>query len=458
MKISLEILARILPDVKFFNLSRDEYFEICNIAHLNSFDTFPPSTKTLYFLVYEDRPEILGWYNKPFDRSQNLETLKKMNNLVFVADYRVSDEQLLNCRYVRVGDIYQAIKIIREYVISSVNPKVVGVTGSVGKTTATSLIESVLSRKFHCGRIYSKRLTPLTLSSWLINFLESNHQILTLEYSMYRKDHIGLLAQMLKPNIAVFLNIERVHLGVDGINTLCDIQEAKSVLIDKSEIGILNADNPLILDLKRKNDLVFSCKDPKADAFIRSDGDVVYLNLNYVNQIIPFNSLYIKTRLFYYQAAATGLVSSLLGIPTSDIYETITNFVPAENRIKWTKAFGEDILFDGDVTISGRLFALANNDYKTSLLLIHSFDFGEENVSLQVDDFNQAFSFFNEVRILDTNENRDIVSKYSFKNIFFFTKSKFLKNISNYQFKVFHFGTYYRKHKDLQYLFNFLSA
>src|SRR3990167_11397497 len=119
MKISLEILARILPDVKFFNLSRDEYFEICNIAHLNSFDTFPPSTKTLYFLVYEDRPEILGWYNKPFDRSQNLETLKKMNNLVFVVDYKVSDEQLLNCRYVRVGDIYQPIKIIRENVISS---------------------------------------------------------------------------------------------------------------------------------------------------------------------------------------------------------------------------------------------------------------------------------------------------------------------------------------------------
>jgi len=458
MKINLRILARILPDAKFYNLREDEDFEICNIAHLNDFERFSSGAKILYFLVYEDRPEILGWYNKPFDRSQNLETLKKMNNLVFVVDYKVSDEQLLNCRYVRVGDIYQAIKIIREYVISSVNPTVVGVTGSVGKTTAVSLIERVLSRKFSCSRLYSKRITPLTLSSWLINFLESNHEILTLEYSMYRKNHIGLLAQMLRPNIAIFLNIERMHLGVDGINTLCDIQEAKSALIDKSEIGILNADNQLVLDLKRKNDLVFSCKDPKADAFIRSDGDVVYLNLNHINQIIRFDSIYIKTKLFYYQMAATGLVGSLLGIPANDIYEAITNFVPAENRIRWIKVFGKNILFDGDVTISGRLSALANNDYRTSLLLIHSFDFGEENVLLQIDDFNQAFSSFNEVRVLDTTENREIVSKYSLKNILFFTKSKFLKNISNYQFKVFHFGTYYRKHKDLQYLFNFLST
>ena len=419
MKISLRILARILPDVKFFNLHKDEDFEICNIAHLNDFERFPSDAKTLYFLVYEDKPELLGWYRRPFDRSKNLEMLKKLNNLVFVADSRVSDEQLANCRYVRVGDIYQAIKIIREYVISSVDPTVVGVTGSIGKTTATTLIESVLSRKFFCGRLYSKRLTPLTLSSWLINFLESNHQILTLEYSMYRKNHISYLAQLLKPNIAVFLNIERMHLGVDGINTLRDIQEAKSALIDRAEIGILNADDLLILNLKRKNDMVFSCKDAKADAFVKSDKGVVYLNLNHISQIIPFNSLYIKTKLFYYQVAAAGLVGSVLGIPTSDIYEAVTNFVPAENRIRWIKVFGEDVLFDGDVTISGRFSALANNDYETSLLLIHSFDFGEENVLLQVDDFNQAFSSFDEVRILDTNENMEIVSKYSLQRVNF---------------------------------------
>lgn len=148
----------------------------------------------------------------------------------------------------------------------------------------------------------------------------------------------------------------------------------------------------------------------------------------------------------------------MLGISADQISYAVNSFVPAENRIQWIKVLGEDVLFDGDVTISSRFSALAENDYKTSILLIHSFDFGEENVFLQIDDFNQTFSSFTEVRVLDTNENRDAVSKYFFKNILFRPKNKFFEKLTDYQFKVLHFGIYHRKHKDLQCLLNFLSA
>ena len=457
MKISLKVIKRILPDAELHNLLGDEEFQICNIANLKDFDKFPSNAKTLYFLVYENNPEDLGWYKKPFDRSQNLSAPKNSAHLTFIADSRVSDEQLKNCRYIRVKNIYVAIDAFREHVVSSINPIVVGITGSVGKTTCTALIESVLSQKFSCGRIYSKRLTPLTLSSWIVNFLLPSHQVVVLEYSMYRKHHIGDLIQLLKPNISVFLNLKRMHLGVRGINTIRDILDGKSELVSKSDIGILNADDSLILSLKRKNDLVFSCENPKADAFVRSNDSTAYLHLNYANQVIPF-APYVKTKLFYYQVAAASLVGNTLGISADQISYAINNFVPAENRIQWIKILGEDVLFDGDVTISSRFSALAENYYKTSILLIHSFDFGEENVFLQIDDFNQTFSSFTEVRVLDTNENRDVISKYSLKNILCFSKNKFFEDFNHYQFKVLHFGTYYRKHKDLQYLLDFLSA
>lgn len=457
MKIGLKVLSKILSDAEFHNLLGDEEFEICNVANLKDFDKFPSDTKTLYFLVYEDNPEELGWYKKPFDRSQNLAMLKGFTNMVFVADSRVSDEQLKNCRYVRVKNIYATINVVREYVISSINPIVVGITGSVGKTTCAALMERVSSQKFSCGRIYSKRLTPLTLSSWLVNFLLPSHQVVVLEYSMYRKHHIGDLIQLLRPNIGVFLNLKRMHLGVRGIYTIRDILDGKAELANKSDIGILNADDSLILSLKRKNDLLFSCENPKADAFVRSDGATSYLHLNYANQVIPFNP-YIKTKLFYYQIAATGLVGSVLGVSVNQISNAINDFIPAENRIQWIRILGENVLFDGDVTISPRLSALAENYYETSILLIHSFDFGEENVFLQTDDFNQTFSSFTEVRVLDTNENRYVVSRYSFKNILFFPKNKFFENLNHYQFKILHFGTYYRKHRNLQYLVDFLST
>lgn len=457
MKISLKVLAKILLDAEFHNFFSDEEFEIFNIANLKDFDKFPSNAKTLYFLVYEDNPEDLGWYKKPFDRFQNLATLKGSTHLVFVADSRVPDEQLKNCRYIRVKNIFVAINAVREYVVSSVKPMIIGTTGSVGKTTCTALTENVLSQKFSCGRIYSKRLTPLTLSSWLVNFLLPSHQVVVLEYSMYRKHHIGDLIQLLRPNIGVFLNLKRMHLGVRGIDTVRDILDGKAELVNKSDIGILNADDSLILSLKRKNDLVFSCDNPKADAFVRSDGSTAYLHLNYAKQVISF-APYIKTKLFYYQIAAAGLVGSVLGVSFNQISNAINHFVPEENRIQWIRILGEDVLFDGDVTISPRMSALAENDYETSILLIHSFDFGEENIFLQIDDFNQAFSSFTEVRVLDTNENRDVISKYSLKNILCFSKNKFFEDFNHYQFKVLHFGTYYRKHKDLQYLLDFLSA
>lgn len=154
MKISLKVIKRILPDAELHNLLGDEEFQICNIANLKDFDKFPSNAKTLYFLVYENNPEDLGWYKKPFDRSQNLSAPKNSAHLTFIADSRVSDEQLKNCRYIRVKNIYVAIDAFREHVVSSINPIVVGITGSVGKTTCTALIESVLSQKFSCGRIY----------------------------------------------------------------------------------------------------------------------------------------------------------------------------------------------------------------------------------------------------------------------------------------------------------------
>lgn len=293
MKISLKVLGKILQDAEFHNLLDDEEFEICDIAHLKDFDKFPSNSKTLYFLVYEDNPEDLGWYKKPFDRSQNLATLKSFTNMVFVADSRVSDEQLKNCRYIRVKNIYAAIDAVREYIVSSVRPVIVGITGSVGKTTCAALTENILSQKFSCGRIYSKRLTPLTMSSWLANFLLPSHQVVVLEYSMYRKHHIGDLTQLLRPNIGVFLNLKKMHLGVRGINTVRDILDSKAELVNKSDVGILNADDSLILSLKRKNDLIFSCENPKADAFVRSDDSTAYLHLNYANQVIPFTP-YVK--------------------------------------------------------------------------------------------------------------------------------------------------------------------
>lgn len=457
MKMNLRTISQILPNAEFFGLSGKENFDFFDVAYLKYFETLFPQENILYFVVYEDKPEQLGWYNKPFDRSFKIRNLSVNEKIVFVADKRVSNEQLQGIRNIRVDNVYDAIDKIRRYVVSRVNPKIIGVTGSVGKTTGTALIQRVLQKKFTCERVYSKRLTPLTLSSWLINFLQTGHEILTLEYSMYRKNHIDKLTDLLRPNIGVFLNIRKMHFGVKGINTLYDIMEGKSDLVRKSEISLLNADDMYMSTIKRKGDLEFSLINQKADAFIKDEGDRATLFLNYTNQIISF-APYIKTNLFYYQASVAGLLGSLFGVPPELIAVALQEFKPAENRINWIDIMGAKVLFDADVTISGRFLALTEHRYPSSILLIHSFDFGEENVQLQIEDLSDAFSKFNEVRILDTEENRNLLSKYSLKNFYLVPRDKFFLSISDYEFRVFHFGTYFRKHKDLNYLKTFLNT
>jgi UDP-N-acetylmuramoylalanine-D-glutamate ligase len=334
---------------------------------------------------------------------------------------------------------------------------VIGVTGSVGKTTGVALIQSILEKGLSCGRIYSKRLTPLTLSSWLVNFLDSSHRVLALEYSMYRKDHIDRLTDILTPDIGVFLNVKRMHLGVQGINSLQDIVEGKEALVRKSKLGVLNIDEPLVSQLKRHGDLTFSLRDKQADAFIFTDGDEAVLILNSTGHEIRFVP-YIKTSLFYYQASVAGLIGVQFGISPELITNALEDFRPAENRINWIDVKGHQVLFDGDVTVSGRMASLSEHHYTTSILMIHSFDFGEENIDLQVDDFSQVFSTFSEVRVLDTEENRTIISKYSLRNIIFVTKDDFLSGLSKFEFKVLHFGTYFRKYKDLSFLMQFIAV
>ena len=131
MKFDLETLARILPGMKCINLRGNENFDILNIAHLKQFESMFPNDRTLYFCVYEDNPKQMGWYNKPFDRSLNIQKINTRERIVFVVDNRVSDDWLARVRYIRVDNIYHAINRIRRYILSVINPQTSNTTNSL---------------------------------------------------------------------------------------------------------------------------------------------------------------------------------------------------------------------------------------------------------------------------------------------------------------------------------------
>ncbi len=454
MKINLTLLRQLLVEAQFFGFEGDEEFDQLNIAHLKQFET-QNAKSILYFAVYEDHPEKEGWYNNAFDRTKNIDSLKKDNRYSFVLDERVSIDKCSGLRCIYVQDIFAAIAAIHAYVLSQCKPLVIGITGSVGKTTTSALMEDVISTTYTCKRIYSKRITPLTLISWLVNYLDEDDEILVLEYSMYRPHHIRALTKILPPHWAIFLNIEKMHLGVEGINTVEDILASKEALTESASLSVLNQDDSLVMKAKRNDLRSFSTKSKKANAFIleQSLDSVKILSIDTTISFRP----YIRTNLFLHQSLAVSTVAVLLHIPGTTIGDALSEFRPEENRILWLDYKDHKILFDGDVTISGRLKALAENSYKRTLLSIAHFDFGEENVSLQLELFNTVFSLFSEVRVLNNENNAKLVDLYGFNNIHFVDHIDQYNDFSKFDFIVVHYGIYFRMFKDLTELYRILN-
>ena len=121
--------------------------------------------------------------------------------------------------------------------------RVVGVTGSTGKTIAKEIAADVLSRTLHTlrneGNLNSESGLPMTLLR-----LERTHEAAVLEMSMYTVGEIARLAEIARPEVGIVLAVHPTHLERAG--SIERIAQAKAELVDAlpaDGLAILNADD-----------------------------------------------------------------------------------------------------------------------------------------------------------------------------------------------------------------------
>lgn len=114
--------------------------------------------------------------------------------------------------YVLVPDTRRALGDLAKYYRRKFAVKVVGITGSVGKTTCREMVETVLSRHFKvhatAGNFNNDIGLPMTIFG-----LSREHQVLVLEMGMNHPGEIRRLSQIAAPDIAVITNIGTAHIG-----------------------------------------------------------------------------------------------------------------------------------------------------------------------------------------------------------------------------------------------------
>jgi len=165
----------------------------------------------------------------------------------------VSNEVDIYGVLVYVPDTLKALGDLAAWYRRQLPVRVVGVTGSVGKTTTKEMIASVLSRRFEVlkneGNFNNEIGVPLTIFQ-----LGDKHQILVQEMAMRLPGEIARLAQICKPDIGVITNIGFSH--IERLGTLDAIAAAKAELLENlapDGVAVLNADDPYYEVLAEKS-------------------------------------------------------------------------------------------------------------------------------------------------------------------------------------------------------------
>ncbi len=124
--------------------------------------------------------------------------------------------------------------------------QVVGITGSVGKTSTKEVTAAVLRQRFatlYSGKSYNNEIgVPLTLLR-----LEPRHEMAVLEMGTYGPGEIGLLCELAQPSYGIVTNVGVSHL--DRMKTPQTIAQAKGELVEalpSDGAAILNIDDPLV--------------------------------------------------------------------------------------------------------------------------------------------------------------------------------------------------------------------
>ena len=151
--------------------------------------------------------------------------------------------------YILVESSLQAIKDIAEFYRKQLDMKVVGITGSVGKTSTKEMIASVLSEKYRVlktlGNFNNELGLPLTVFR-----LREDDEIAVLEMGISNFGEMHRLSKIARPDICVMTNIGQCHLEFLGDRD--GVLRAKSEIFDYiAEDGtvILNGDDDKLATL-----------------------------------------------------------------------------------------------------------------------------------------------------------------------------------------------------------------
>lgn len=249
-----------------------------------------------------------------------------------------------------VDDTLEALQKIGKYYLQKINPKVVAITGSNGKTTTKDMIAAVLSTQFNVAKTrdnFNNHIgVPMTVLS-----MEPNTEILVVEIGMDHFGELDHLVHLVDPDVAVITMIGEAH--IEFFKTRDRIADAKMEITHAlKEDGLLvyNGDEPLLIERAEKLDFETKTFGTGANVDLQaqnivSDAEKTSFRVKQwpeLNFTIPMIGAYnVKN------ALAALCVGSEFQIDPRSMVKALEHFDLTRNRTEWVKASnGADVLSD----------------------------------------------------------------------------------------------------------------
>ncbi len=229
--------------------------------------------------------------------------------------------------------------------------KIIGVTGTNGKTTTTFLIRQMISGKFKvavCGTVgfsvdnYYEKLSettpdPITLARLMNDAVAHNSPYFIMEISSHGLDQKRVFG--IQPSLSVFTSFARDHL--DYHKTMENYFQAKLSLfqsLSKDSLALLNWDNPWIRQVKNQTQATVLTYGLESEAdfqitSISSVGEYTLLNINLMGQTGEFVTS-VKEKFNFYNLLASIASGFVFGVPIDVLQERAFKPLPVPGRME----------------------------------------------------------------------------------------------------------------------------
>ncbi len=252
-----------------------------------------------------------------------------------------------NPKCIVVGDTLKALGDLAAVYRRRMSAKVVGVTGSNGKTTVKNLIYDILAANGPAIKSKGNFNNFIGLPLSLLD-LRPEHWAGVFEFGMSARGEISRLGEIAHPDIAVITNVGPVHL--EFLKTVDQVAEAKLEIVDKLNppgVLIVNGDD-VVLGGKLKS------RSLKPMSFgLGTNNDIMPTFIEFDSNQMPMfrvGDTQFASRLpgmhNVYNVLAAFAVSRVLGIPEKQAADTINSFKAQDMRSEILHVNGVTLLVD----------------------------------------------------------------------------------------------------------------